>query len=241
MAAWLGLCTGTVLRNGLKRANRYSVELSQRCYNSVMKLYLSSVEIPTPDVLAALLGKPLNETTVALLPNAQDYYSERARLFKINKRVAAMTAAGLQVTVIDLRDYSDAAALQSTLAKYDLIWAMGGNTFCLRYEMKRSGFDAAIRPLLSKNIVYGGDSAGALVVSPSIAGIESADIPEYAEKIIHKGLGLVPYVILPHVDNADLADVLLVVRKLHEGKNEIIELKDSQAVIFQDEMYRLVE
>lgn len=70
----------------------------------------------------------------------------------------------------------------------------------------------------------------------SIAGIESAGIPEFAEKIVNEGLEPVSYDILPHADNIELADMLSVVRKLHEGKDEIIELKDSQAVIFQDDM-----
>lgn len=66
----------------------------------------------------------------------------------------------------------------------------GGNTFSLRYEMKRSGFEGAIRQLLDDGIVYGGDSARALVAGLSIAGIESVDRPEFAEEIINEGLGL---------------------------------------------------
>lgn len=147
----------------------------------------------------------------------------------------------MQVTVTDLRDYHDAAALKAQLSGHDLIWVMGGNTYCLRYEMRRSGFDAIIHDLLEEGIVYGGDSAGAIITGPSIAGIESADIPEFAEQLIPEGLNLIPQVVLPHIDNPEFAEAVPAVRALHAGKHKIIELKDSQAVIFNDGDYRIVE
>lgn len=206
-----------------------------------MKLYLSSYRIPTPNDLARLLGKSLGEISVALIPNAKDYYIERARNFKVGDLVEYMQQLGLKVEVVDLRDNNDAIALKEKLAGHDLIWAMGGNTYILRYEMRRSGFEKVIGELLDKGVVYGGDSAGALVAGASIAGVESADEPEFAEGVIEEGLKLVPFAILPHVDNPEFTDVLPIFRNIHEGKNEIIELKDSEAAIFDNTGHRIVE
>lgn len=205
-----------------------------------MKLYLSSYRIPTPDDLANLIGKPLQDTSVALIPNAQDYYSERAWRFKIGDMASYLETLGLSVDTIDLRDFSDSATLQAKLASYDLVWAMGGNTYVLRYEMQRSGFDLAIRELLDEGKVYGGDSAGALIACPSIAGVESADPPQYAEKLITEGLNLIPFLVLPHVDNPEFAAVTPLFKAHHSGK-EIVELKDSQAVIISDDNRTIVE
>lgn len=206
-----------------------------------MKLYLSSYRIPTPNDLAQLLGKPLEEVSVALIPNAKDYYIERARNFKVGDLVEYMQQLGLNVEIVDLRDYSNADALKEKLARHDLAWAMGGNTYMLRYEMRRSGFEKIIGELLESGITYGGDSAGALVAGVSIAGVESADEPEFAEELITEGLELVPIAVLPHVDNPEFTDVLPIFRNIHEGKHDIIELKDSQAVIFDGESHRVVE
>lgn len=68
-----------------------------------------------------------------------------------------MEQLGLRVEVVDLRDYDTADALRQDLAGRDLIWAMGGNTFNLRYEMKWSGFEEALRILLDEGVMYGGD------------------------------------------------------------------------------------
>lgn len=203
-----------------------------------MKLYLSSIRIPVPEELSRLVDKPLATTKVALIPNAQDYYAGRARDFKIHDLVRYMQDLGLHVDVVDLRNYSDAEILKTKLLDYDLVWVMGGNTFVLRYEMKRSGFDQAIHELVDKDIVYGGDSAGALVAGTSIAGIESADEPAFAEEIIKEGMHLVPFVIMPHVDNPEFADVMPVVAKLHKN---MIKLTDAQAVVFNGDTRSIVE
>lgn len=203
-----------------------------------MKLYLSSFRIPVPEELSKLIGKPLDGSSVALITNAKDFYSTRARDFKTGELITYLKALGMKVTTVDLREYHDTGKLKQTLGTCDLIWAMGGNTYMLRYEMRRSGFDTIIRDLLDTGVVYGGDSAGALVMGPSIAGVELADEPAFAEEVIKEGLGLVPFVILPHVDNPDFANVLPVMRNLHAN---MIELTDSQAVIFNDDTHRIVQ
>ncbi len=206
-----------------------------------MKLYLSSYRIPTPNDLALLLGKPLEDVSVALIPNAKDYYIERARVCKIGDLEEYMQQLGLKVEIVDLRNYDSPDVLKEKLASHDLIWAMGGNTYMLRYEMRRSGFEKIISDLLETDLVYGGDSAGALVAGASIAGVESADEPEFAEEVIEDGLRLVPFAILPHVDNPEFIDVLPIFRNIHQGRHEVIELKDSQAVIFDHEGHHIVE
>lgn len=203
-----------------------------------MKLYLSSITIPVTEELAKLVGKPLTDISVALITNAKDYYAPRAKEFTVNGFLGYMREIGLAADTVDLREYDDPVVLKSRLADYDVIWAMGGNTFMLRYEMKRSGFDRIIRELLEEGVVYGGDSAGALVVGTSIAGVELADEPAFAEEIINDGMGLVPFVVMPHVDNRQFADVMLAARELHEN---MIELTDSQAVIFDGDEHRIVD
>ncbi len=205
-----------------------------------MNLYLSSVGIPASEELAALLRKPLNEATVALIPNAKDYYSKRAWEFTINSRIEYMKGFGFNVEVVDLKDYTEGLTLIDRLSDYDLIWAMGGNTFMLRYEMKRSGFDEIIQELLNRGIVYGGDSAGALVIGLSVNGIESSfDEPEFAEEVINSGMGIVSFSILPHIDNPEFSEAVSTFRKLHRDE-KIIELKDSQAVVFENGTHRII-
>ena len=94
--------------------------------------------------------------------------------------------------------------------------------------------------MLDDGKVYGGYSAGAMVAGISIEGVETEDEPEFAEEVIKEGLNLVPFVIKSHVDDPGQKDILVTFRDTHKDK-EIIELKDSQAVIFNDTEHEVVE
>lgn len=209
-----------------------------------MKLYLSSIRVPTPKEFAELFDKPLKEVKMALITNAKDYYAGLAWEYKVSKCADFFKDMGISITLLDLREFEmeDVGTLKNILAGQDIVWAMGGNTFILRYEMQRSGFDTIISELLDNGLIYGGDSAGALVAGTTIAGIgvELVDHPEFTEKVIPEGLSLVPYVVMPHVDNPEFAEVMDTARTATDPAT-FIELKDSQAAIFIDGDYRIVE
>ena len=205
-----------------------------------MKLYLSSYRIPHIASLETILGKKLTETTIAFIPNAKDYYSRLAWEYKVKNYVNYFRSHGSKVVIVDLKDHTDGNALKSVLSKVDLIWAAGGNAFCLRYEMKRSKFQDVINELLAEGKVYGGDSAGAIVAGLSLKGVESADNPGLAQEILQDGLKLVPYVILPHADSPEFSDAVKITQSIHKHVNNIIELKNNQVAVFTNGEYDLI-
>jgi dipeptidase E len=199
-----------------------------------MKLYLSSYRLPTPSDFENLIGMTARDISIALIPNSKDYYSERARNIKIQTLVNDFNALGFSTSIVDLREYNDLETLKNKLTEFDAVWACGGNTFCLRYEMKRSGFDQIILDLVKNGLVFCGDSAGAIVAGPTLKGSESADNPEFAEEIIWDGLGLIPDFIMPHVNSEAYKDTLEIVRSLHANDSNYVELNDWEAAIYKD-------
>jgi dipeptidase E len=196
-----------------------------------MKLYLSSYRIPVVDALVSLVGIPINQIKIAVIPNAKDYYAERAQNYKMQDILSYQQNKGFTHSeIIDLRDFTYKGKLKERLKKYHIVWAVGGNSFCLRQEMKRSGFDAIIARLLEEGIVYAGDSAGAVVAGTSLRGIESADIPAFAEEAIYDGMALIPKIIIPHADNQYFQDANNQTRSLFPV-SEIIDLTDAQALV----------
>ena len=111
--------------------------------------------------------------------------------------IAELAALGLQADLLDLRPYfGEPERMTAAIARFDLVWVMGGNGFVLRRAMKQSGFDGVIVELLEGDaIVYGGCAAGAVVAGPTLRGIELMDDPcETARGLRHRlvwgGLGL---------------------------------------------------
>jgi len=171
-----------------------------------MRLYLSSYRLgDSAGALLALLG---SGARAAIISNALDHIPAATRQgyrTEVNDPVADFAALGIEAEELDLRDYFGAPLhLEAALANFDLVWAMGGNSFILRRAMAQSGFDTVITDLLRRDaIVYGGFSAGAVVAAPSLQGIELMDDPNeippgYGAEVVWQGLGLIDYAIVPH-------------------------------------------
>lgn len=199
-----------------------------------MKLYLSSYRIPTPMDLFDLLRTAPDQVKVALIPNAKDYLADRAWNFKTNEAIEYFKKLGFgQVDVVDLRKYKQTSILESKLADYDLVWANGGNTFCLLYEMKRIGFGPIMKKLLDNGVVFGGESAGALVAGTTIKGSEAADEPGFSEEVHWDALKLTNHILIPHVDNKMFEESLKPMIDMYKDKddNTVVLLKDNQALV----------
>ncbi len=204
-----------------------------------MKLYLASYRMPTPDDFARLVGKEPAQTKLALINNAKDFLAKRARDFKDKDLLNYLKDKGFNTELLDLRDF-DEAELKTKLQEFDAVWAAGGNTFCLRYQMKRSGFENIIRELLENGLVYGGDSAGAIVMGPTLKGTETADEPKFAEQVIWKGLNLTDKIIIPHVDNMSLHEALKPMLELYKNNPDAIKLNDNQAYVINNDQSQVV-
>jgi dipeptidase E len=154
--------------------------------SSTMRLYLSSHRFGDRfDLLLAMVGQGAR---AAVISNALDLASH-----------------GLDAADLDLRHYfGKEDALEAVLADLDLVWVTGGNAFLLRRAMHQSGFDRLIGPLLERDkLVYGGWSAGAVVASPSLRGMDLMDDPVqvaegYDPQIIWDGLNLIAFHLVPH-------------------------------------------
>lgn len=203
-----------------------------------MKLYLSSYRIPTPEDFFGLLHQEPEDVRLGLIVNAKDHRENRER--KLQEFAEYAAELGItNVTQVDLMDYQGGNNLEPELSRYNALWAIGGNTFDLWFAMKESGFDRAIRKLLKRGIVYGGDSAGAIVAGSTMEGFDSIDDPANNPVRDVSGLGLVEGVIIPHADNPQYNHRLEPMIELHAGNPQHL-LNDNQALIVDGAKLRKV-
>lgn len=195
------------------------------------KLYLSSYRVPTPDKFFDLLLKPPAGCRVAVIPNAKDYNPPEERQEKLDELATDLAKLGFKSDVVDLRKFSDSQTIYDALYEYDAMWAAGGNTFVLRYEMHRSGFDTAITKLLDVGRIYAGESAGAIVAGLTLRGCEIADNPAEAKEIIWDGLGLVDKILAPHADSPDFPQYVEHMKSLYKDSDQVVYLNDDQALV----------
>ena len=205
-----------------------------------MKLFLASTGLSNQLAphFFGLVGKESGTVQLAHVPNAADPYQEKPWLYETREQIAAY---GITVTDLDLRLFADPAGLCKALAAYDVVWIAGGNTFYLRYLMKRSGFDQVIRELVEDGLVYAGGSAGAIVAGPTLHGVELADDPAESPELIWDGLDFVDFVPVPHWEGEDFAETTKQMKKLLDTQGfTTVPIRDSQAIIISDNTYQVI-
>lgn len=203
-----------------------------------MKLYLSSYQIgDAPERLVQLLGPNKH---AALILNASDVYGDSQRPAYVKRFQQEFAKLGITSEELDLRKYfGSSTQLAHDLSRFGLVWAAGGNTFVLRRAFALSGLDQLLPSLLQQSqLVYGGFSAGACVVSPTLKGLDLVDPPDeipsgYPAEVMWQGVGLVDFHIAPHFQSPhpESAAIDDVVAYFEEHRMPYHALKDGEAVV----------
>ncbi|MDR2336665.1 MAG: peptidase E [Candidatus Nomurabacteria bacterium] len=152
-----------------------------------------------------------------LIFNATDEKNSLIRMWKKWRKKYQFQNAGFDVLELDLRVFF---GRRHDLEMYiksvspGLIYAFGGNVFILRRAFRYSSFDEILRSnLASDNYVYGGSSAGSVIMSKELKYfVNKEDMPEVVPKhkyhadIIWEGMGLIDEYLLPHADSKQFDD-----------------------------------
>lgn len=116
-----------------------------------------------------------------------------------------------------------------------MIWLNGGNTYCLRLALAESGADKVLLEALVNGIVYGGDSAGAIIAGPTLKYFDAADDISVVSEVMYDGLGLTDIAILSHWASEEYGHVLSgIEEKLKSDGYKTIRLKDEEYVMIED-------
>jgi len=204
-----------------------------------MKLFLSSIRLPNKAEHEKLFGYK-TELAVTIIPNAWDTYSEERRKAEITETRADFQARGHRTAILDIVTSSDQQK-QDSLQSSDFLWVMGGNSFYLNYWVQRSGFDALLKSSIADGLVYGGTSAGAILMCPTLHGVEHVDNPEDAPEIIWNGLGLVNFGIVPHWGMEPYANILeKMAVEMQHYVSQLVKLSNEQAVTVVNDRWEVL-
>lgn len=187
-----------------------------------------------------LIGKPKEEIRIALIENAADNYSPDNRGWVYESRENLENCAGV-VERIDLRGFSDGSELRGVLRGYDVVWIGGGNTYYLRWLAQKSGLDQIIYELVQGGMVYGGESAGAIIAGTTIDKFQEADDPGDAPELILSGFKLTAITVVPHCDYPKYA---VLMKKAAQAIEQLgiktICINESQAVVIDGQNIEIV-
>ena len=100
--------------------------------------------------------------------------------------------------------------------------------------MEMSDCKNVLTQVLADGVVYAGDSAGAIVMGPTLNYFDNADDPKLAPKAIYEGLDFVNFSVLPHWNSQKYG------RFVKETKQNL-EREGYKTVELEDGDYLLIE
>ena len=196
------------------------------------KLLLTSDGLTSPALgkrFLELVGKDSEDIKVLFVPTASERKHDEAYL----KRKTAYFDQCEEILVgfgvkkehmvwLDINNILAAGDINS----YDAMFVCGGNTFYLLHEIRRTGFDKKIIEFIGQGKLYIGESAGSILVGPSILIATPFDENDIG-LTDNIGLKMTEKIICPHYNKKE-KDLIDAFEKEHNC--EVVRLKDGQAV-----------
>lgn len=200
------------------------------------KLLLTSVGIAR---LPDLIEKPIHNLKLIYIPTAADPYQDKWFIDEDRKRLQEME---IKFSELDIKN-QNASKLKKALKNSDVIFISGGNSFYLLEKSLESGFDKVVKELVDHDIIYVGASAGAAIAGPTLEPIQLLDDPTKAPNLkSFNAFGLVNFVILPHYGKEKYRHKYDKIVQIYGHKPyQLLKLTDHQAVIVENNQYRIVD
>lgn len=197
------------------------------------RLFLTSQDL---SAFPSFVGKDPRSVKVGFIPTAADPYEDK---WFVDKDRTILKDQGFKLIEIDIKDKDRLKELRNV----DVIYVSGGNAFYLLEKAIENNVVNLIKELVENGKLYAGASAGAVFAGPSIEPVAPLDDPQKAPNLkTYISLGLVNFIVLPHYGKEKYFDTYKkIVEKFSGGKYQLITLTDEQAVIVEDESYRIVE
>ncbi|MFH1601531.1 MAG: Type 1 glutamine amidotransferase-like domain-containing protein [Candidatus Shapirobacteria bacterium] len=199
-----------------------------------MKLLLTSGGLANNSIIDSLKNltqKPFSELNLGLIPTAANL--EAGDKWWLIEDLETCKKLGFKS--IDLIDISalPEKIYRQRLEKTNVLLFEGGNTYHLMYWVKQSGL-IILLPELLKERVYIGISAGSIIATPSMVFCkeEKEAILDIGEDIGDEGLGLVNFLVEPHINNKHFPELTFDYVKMNSAKIDcpIYALDDNSAV-----------
>ena len=195
-----------------------------------------------PSNKAALLGlfNKHDNLSVAVIPTAWDTYPSERKATEIEQQLVVFKQWGFSTSLLELTTVNG-PDLKQRLTGKDLVWVMGGNSFYLNYFIHKSGFSGIVKDFLGNGMVYGGESAGAVVAGATLHGVEKVDDPKESPEVVWEGMGLVSSGVLPHWGWEKYRELIQSAKSEMVKFSPVITINNDDAIIFIDDTYEIIK
>lgn len=196
------------------------------------KMFLCSSFKDSYSLLSDFTGESLKGKRVTFFPTASaveevTHYVDAAK--------EAFHQLGMQLETVRIAEQST-EEITKMIKQNDVMYVSGGNTFYLLQELRKHGLDDVLKEEINKGKLYIGESAGSIIMAPSIEYISLMDERQKAPELsFYQGFNEVSRYPVPHVHNTYLGDAAQQILKQYEHMLDLCPLTDEQALLITGE------
>ncbi|GLF90189.1 putative peptidase Lmo0363 [Bacillus safensis] len=196
------------------------------------KMFLCSSFKDSYSLLSDFAGESLKGKRVTFFPTA-------SAVEEVTHYVAAAKEAfhqlGMQLETVQIDEQSTEEITQM-IEQNDVIYVSGGNTFYLLQEFRKHRLDDVLKKEINNGKLYIGESAGSLIMAPSIEYISLMDDQEKAPELSSfQGFNEISCYPVPHVHNAYLGEAAQQIMEKHQQTLNLCPLSDEQVLLITGE------
>ena len=197
-----------------------------------MELFLTSYLAGTKELVQNFLTQN-DIQEILFIPTAANVEEYRGY---VDEGIAALKESGYDITILDVATTPHNKNIQA-IKNCTCLCISGGNTFYLLQELKRNGLLDLIKQKIQDDMLYIGESAGAIIACPDISYNQIMDDKTIATELTnYSGMGLVDYYVLPHNGEFPFVETTAQTIKVYGEKINLIPLNNSQAIIVENEI-----
>ncbi|EDW20021.1 Type 1 glutamine amidotransferase-like domain-containing protein [Bacillus pumilus] len=196
------------------------------------KMFLCSSFKDSYSLLSDFTGESLKGKRVTFFPTASaveevTHYVEAAK--------EAFHQLGMQLEIVQIAEQSTEEIIKM-IKQNDVVYVSGGNTFYLLQELRKHGLDDVLKEEINKGKLYIGESAGSIIMAPSIEYISVMDDRQKAPELSsYQGFNEISYCPVPHMYNTYLGEAAQQIMEQYEQTLDLCPLTDEQALLITGE------
>lgn len=203
----------------------------------IKNLFLASSFADVSELFVESIKDQIKGKRVTFIPTASIHEEVT---FYVDAGKEALESHGLIIDELEISTASKEDIAQK-INDNDYIYITGGNTFFLLKELKRTGADKLLIEQINAGKLYIGESAGSIILSPSIDYVKEMDDYKAVALDSYKSLNSINFYPLPHYKEFPFEECTEKIVSDFTGKINLCPFSNTQAILVKGDSVEVIK
>ena len=203
----------------------------------MIEMFLCSYFAGAATLFEDFAGQNIRAKEVLFIPTAANVEEYRDYVDEAKEAFAKM---GFTLQILDVSKASEAEA-KAKIGAAQVLYVSGGNTFYLLRELKKKGLtDLIANRVRNGELIYVGESAGAMIAAPSMEYASVMDDAGDYGAAAQTGLDLIKFYPVPHYGEEPFVQSAAEILKIYGDKLNLAPINNAEAIAVHGDKFEIL-